>query len=306
MKQTEANKIFEAYYQKKITLDGAVLPEEKIAVLEGMELELNEKGLIPISENQVAQFNPSHPVFEAILAGEQVNVSGEEIGEKRGGLAGLSTGAKIGVLVGIMCIPVLLVFAFLRINRGGDEQAEVVALVEETEPTETPTAIPTAVPTEVIVLPPVVVEPLATPTPSEAVGGVSGSVAPSQGDPASIEIGGRSFILATGETKNGVWSPRGAEWLTGTSIRRVIAIPYEDEFEADLLEMVGSGVDGQLINIRLRSGEVVTYQIDGATWYRRDQIEVLTSDVPSVVVVISKGNEREDEPRFVISGTALN
>ncbi|MEM9773385.1 MAG: hypothetical protein AAF902_02310 [Chloroflexota bacterium] len=309
MNQTEANAIFKAYYQKRVSLIGAVLPEEKLAVLELMLQELVENGVIPISDNQVAQFNPAHPVFKAILEGEEVNISGEDVGGKAKGLAGASTGAKLAVLAAIFLIPVIFVLIFFQFRSAGEEVVEtpeVLLAGVDLEPSPTATVLPTETP---IPTPPpvVVVEAIATPVPSqEEISGVRGSVAPSQGDPASIEIAGRSFILATGETQNGVWSPRGAEWLVGTTVRRVIAIPHDDEFETELLELSASEGEGQQINIRLRSGEVVVYQVDSAGWYRRDQIEVLTSDTPSVVVVISKGNERTDEQRFVISGTTLN
>jgi hypothetical protein len=306
MNQAQANTIFEAYYQKKIALAGAVLPEEKLAVLEAMSRELNENGVIPISDDQVAEFNPKHPVYQAILAGEVVNVSGEAIGKKRGGAAGASTGVKIAMLAGIFLIPLIVVLAIMF--SGGEaepvEEEIVLGMVGvKAEPTATATPAPTSTP--VPTLAPVVVILAATPDPNDAnIEGVKGSVAPAQGDPASIEFASRSFILATGETKNGVWRPRGAEWLIGTTVRRVIAIPQEEDFENILIGLSENGFTDERIHIRLRSGEVVIYRIDEIGWYRRDQIEVLTSAMPSVVVVLSQDNDA-DEKRLVISGTIV-
>ncbi len=306
MNQTQAKVIFEAYYQKRIQLAGAVLPEEKLAVLAIMKQELLEDGVIPIADGQVAEFNPKHPVYAAILAGEVVNVSGESLGKKKGGMAGASTGMKVAMMAGVFLIPLLIVGLILF--RGGEEEPtaeEIAALELDGSPTPEPTftPMPTETPTPTLA-PVVIVQAGETPVPSEAeIEGVKGSVAPPQGDPASIELAGHSFILSTGETKNGVWSPRGAEWLVGTTVRRVIAIPHDGDFETVLLNLLENGFTDERIQIRLRSGEVVIYQIGEIGWYRRDQIEVLTSDVPSVVVVLSKGNLKTDEMRFVISGT---
>jgi hypothetical protein len=258
--------------------------------------------VIPISDDQVAEFNPKHPVYQAILAGEVVNVSGEAIGKKRGGAVGASTGVKIAMLAGIFLIPLIVVLAIMF--SGGEaepvEEEIVLGMVGvKAEPTATATSTP--VPT----LAPVVVILAATPDSNDAnIEGVKGSVAPSQGDPASIEFASRSFILATGETTNGVWRPRGAEWLVGTTVRRVIAIPQEEDFENVLLDLLENGFTDERIQIRLRSGEVVIYRIDEIGWYRRDQIEVLTSAMPSVVVVLSQDNDA-DEKRLVISGTIV-
>jgi len=316
MNQAKAKLIFEAYYQKRVSLAGAVLPEEKLTVLRTMERELLENGVIPIADNQVVEFAVDHPVFVSILAGETVNVSGEvSSGSSGGGLAGASTGVKIGIMAGVFLIPLLIGLAFMFM--GGDEteggiDGEAIAEVigdGTVVPTATPLPSPTFTPIPTIA-PAVVVanvdsveeQPEATRTDAE-IQGIKGSVAPSQGDPASIEFAGHSFILATGETKNGVWSPRGAEWLVGTSVRRVIAIPSEADFEAELLRLADTSLFGEQIQLRLRSGEVVTYKIDEIAWYRRDQIEVLTSTVPSVVIVLSQQNAL-DQTRLIVSGTA--
>ena len=303
MNTAQMKTIFQAYYQQRIDLAGAVLPEEKLAVLETMERELVERGVIPISDNQVAEFNPSHPVFAAILAGERVNVSGEAVGERASGLAGASIGVKIAILASILLIPMILVFALL-LWRDSSVEEDVTSEMAMIEVTSLPTLTPFPTLTPLPTIAPVVISGAiaAEPTAETEVESVRGSVAPAQGDPASIELAGRSFILATGETKNGVWVPRGAEWLMGTTIRRVIAIPHSTEFEEALLEMASTDLNSQQIKIRLRSGDVVTYRIDETGWYRRDQIEVLTSDVPSVVVVISKGNDTTEQ-RLVISGS---
>lgn len=308
MNQTEANTIFQAYYKKKLQLAGAVLPEEKLAVLDEMEHELVTGAVIPITEDRTAGFVASHPVYQAILNGETVNVSGESLGKKQGGVSSQSNGVKFAILGAVFLLPILIGVFFIFGGGGDPEGGEEVAAVKNIEITETivPTVTPlptvTPIPT---VAPVVVIQSLATPTPSESseIQGVRGSVAPSQGDPASIEFANHSFILATGEIKNGVWNPRGAEWLVGTAIRRVIAIPHEDQLESILLDLQANGFDNQKVRLRLRSGEVVTYTIDEIGWYRRDQIEILTSDRPSVVVVLSKGNEKTDEQRFIISGS---
>jgi hypothetical protein len=311
MNHAKAKLVFEAYYQKRVSLASAVLPEDKLSVLRRMEQEFLEDGAIPVGEDRVAEFNPKHPVFVSILAGEVVNVSGEVSGKSKG-LVGASTGVKLAIMGGIFLIPVLIGISLLFLG-GGDEPIEesVIALVGEGTIMPTETLLPTATFTPVPTVAPVVIVANANPietgpeaTPSEAeIQGIKGSVAPSQGDPASIEFAGRSFILATGETKNGVWSPKGAEWLVGTNVRRVIAIPSEDSFEVALTQISDDGFRNERIQLRLRSGEVVIYKVDEIAWYRRDQIEVLTSSVPSVVIVLSQANAL-DQTRLIISGIA--
>ena len=138
--------------------------------------------------------------------------------------------------------------------------------------------------------------PALTPLPITDLRGV---VATDGNDPASLEIAGDSFILSVGEISNGLWRPGQAEWLFGTVLRRVIAIPANDELNTKLTTLAPNET---LLHLRLRSGEVVSYRLRSISRFRRDQIEVLAAKEPSIAVIVH--GEQGDE-RTLLLGQAI-
>lgn len=297
--KTTTYPIFEAYYRELQQRAQAVLPDERLAILAQMEQELLEEGIIPIGPGEVAQFNTTHPTYAAILRGDSVSIGGEAVNNgRRQGVAGLPLVARLGILTAVFLLPVLFFIGLIVFRNQGDEETTPTAVAPDVGMVEVPTAVPetplppTSLPTPLILT---MTPTLPTPTPLP-ITALRGTVAEGGSDPASVEIAGEAFILSVGEPHNGIWLPQGAEWLAGSVVRRVIAIPYQ----ADLMPRLETAVG--LIKLRLRSGEIVEYQVVQAGWYRRDQIEVMADAMPSLILIVY--GETGDE-RLVITGTAV-
>lgn len=311
MDKNSATPIFEDYFRYRLTAAEAVLPAEQLAVIRQMRHDLQERGIIPLGIGEVAQFNITHPTYAAILRGESVTVGGTAIQSGRGGfnLQNLSTPAKVGLLASAFLIPILALGLVFTAAKSTDETPVMVAematkmplITPEAEATEMPLMplTPTItfggiLPPPQIVTPTLTITPTTTPTPSP-LANVRGQVAPGGFDPASVEIAGESFILSIGQTQNGVWVPRGPEWLLNTIVRPVIALPYDTALAQKLQELKPSSP----ILLRLRSGKVVTYALSEVAHYGRDQIETLAPQTPSIVLFLYG---EESNERLVISG----
>jgi hypothetical protein len=305
MDKNSATPIFEDYFRYRLTAAEAVLPTEQLAVIRQMRHDLMERGLIPLGIGEVAQFNITHPTYAAILRGESVTVGGTAIQTGRGGfnLQNLSTPAKIGLLSSAFLIPILALGLVFTAAKTPDVTPTLVAISTTEMPPKTPEVeqaeMPLITPTFGGILPPPqVITPTQTPaaaaTPAP-LANVRGQVAPGGFDPASVEIAGESFILSIGQTQNGVWVPRGPEWLLNSIVRPVIALPHNILLAAKLQQLELNSP----ILLRLRSGKVVTYSLSEVAHYGRDQIETLAPHTPSIVIFLygAEGNER-----LVISG----
>lgn len=296
-----ANLTFDQYFQALATQQQAVLPDERLAVLEQMERELTQQGVVPIGEGEIAEFNVDNPTYAAILRGDAVTVGGEPITQKRGGIQSLPIAGKIGLLLAVFLIPVLLfgVLIVRRSQRAASEVEPVAALITPTlAATTTLDTTETPLPTPNLIIEEPTPTPTITPTPLP-ITALRGEVAPDGSDPASIEVAGEAFILAVGTMNNGIWQPRGAEWLQGSRLRRVIAIPHSPALATKLNHLTPS-IDN--VQLRLRSGEVIGYTIRDIGRYRRDQIETLAGGSPSIAVVLSG---EEGDTRTVIVGVAV-
>lgn len=95
-------------------------------------------------------------------------------------------------------------------------------------------------------------------------------------------MAGFSYILGEGKVNNGTWEPAGAQWLTGSYLRRIVGIPYDPTL-ANVLTQIGPG---NVIKLRLRSGEIVKYKIAQTLRVQRQQIEVLAEKTPSLAVIL--------------------
>ena len=182
--------------------------------------------------------------------------------------------------------PLLLAFLFLSFRNAKNARAaeeELAAAFTATPDTlaliamtQTEMAMPTEegeIPTATFAV--------ATPTlDSVLYAPVPGEAGQDPTNPASIELGGRLFILQQGEVdrKSGLWNPKQPEWLEETLLRRVFALPRA------YLENAGITPGGHIM-LRLRNGELVDYVITTILQIPLNQIEVLTSNRPSIVIL---------------------
>ncbi len=298
----ELNSTFETYFQQRIAKENAITPGQKKALINKLRQELQKQGRIPLPTGPV-RVDTKHKVVRAALEGRSVTMSGKIIKKEENQtfserMESLPTPAKIAVMAGMVFLPCIIATILYSIL---DTQPEPVAVLptKTTTPTQTHTPNPSPSPsltptTEPIIPSPTIVN---TPTPTDFI--INNNDIPSKNNqPASIEIAGLSYVLGTGQIKNGIWQPQAAEWLNGSDLRRVIAIPYDHQTVNTLTNIP----PGTVAKLRLRSGEVVKYKIAETYRVQRQQIEILAEKKPSVAIILS------GEPgilRTIIIGNAI-
>lgn len=281
--------IFESYLQHRFRAAGAVTPRQQLEVVRALRREAQEKGMVPVDEGTVARLDLGDAAVQAVLRGEQVVLSGSgKQAARRSAQAELPTPAKVGILLAIMLLPLALAGVFLA--RRGERAASPLATATLPAPlvTATPSATPTlsgGVAAEIGGEAPSSARSTETPTPTPDERVVylpeGNNAASDPTAPASIAIGGMHYVVHEGhvEPKSGVWQPQGVEWLAGTEVRKVIAVPRALLEQAQL-------VVGDAIYLRYRNGFTATYTlVQVLEDVVVDQIEVLTSSKPSLVII---------------------
>jgi len=281
--------LFESYLEYRIQRDNALTPGQKLEVVNQL-LEEARGGVIPSGPNSVVRIPLDSPVVQAVLRGEPVSV-GDTTVKRKGGVQNLSTGLRLGILGGIALLAIILPILLLLLFGSKSEAPALTPTLAPSEtplPTETPTLIPTdtPIPTEA---------PTATSVP--AVFGGSGSPGEEANAPASIEIMGRLFVLQQGKVDkdSGTWNPEGPEWLAGTEVRRVLALPLAQL--ADLLV-----APGDQVTLRTRNGRVVVYPITQVIQLTPNEIEAFMSLSPSLIISLFDPSQIDDPRRPVIIG----
>jgi hypothetical protein len=308
--------VFEDYLNFRFTKAGAVTPGQKLEVVRQVRADA-ERGQVPIDANSVASLDISDPNVQAVLRGESVSM-GTGTAPKRRKASASNLGGdnenrrKMLLFLLVSFGPILLAFIFLFFrgkSRTAAAEAEVLAanaatetVVAEASLTEIPvTMTAEAVSTQLAdaEMQPTLVIP--TPTADGVLyAPVAGDAAQKLTNPASIEIGGRLFILQQGEVdrKTGLWNPEQPEWLEETELRKVFALPRS------YLENAGI-VPGTHALVRLRNGELIDFVITTILRIPMNQIEVLSSNRPSLVILtideLAGGQDPQLE-RLVIVG----
>lgn len=279
--------IFADYFRSRCEAAQAVTVGQRLEVLRVLREEARQ-GRVPVERGRVARLDPNDPPVAAILRGEKVVLAADEGGNASAASVGprgkLSGRGRLLLLAGVFLIPVLLALLFVlwtskppSVSAASTTEILVVdwmptaTLAAEAtfSPTPTPTSTPTPTPA-----------PLLAPAGEGGVRLVDGGGAPadSLSGPASLEINGQIFVVREGElAEDGTWTPQGVEWLPGTFVRRVIAIP-DVELRAISVHI------GDRIYVRLRNGYVVAYVVVQVGEVTAGQIELLTSTKPSVLV----------------------
>lgn len=289
--------IFERYLDFRFQKEGALTPGQKLEVIARLKEEARQ-GRVPSGEKAVVSLPVEHPAVAAVLRGEEVSLGAAAIRRAGTDWRDVTTWplwARIGVLVGIMVLTLLMA---MRAVRQGSAQAEA---------TVTPTAMATATveasatpdwyATMTALAPTSAPPPTATATQAPFLLGTGGP-AESSRDPASIEIAGRLFVVSAGEVKDGQWIPDGPQWLKGTEVRRVFAIPYASLADAPIQA-------GDPIYVRTRGGQVITYRVRDVVRLLANQIESFVSLRPSLVVALPmSGGDVQSSERVMLFGEA--
>lgn len=286
---------FEKYLERRFQQAGALTPGQKLQVLETLRQEA-QQGRFPFG-NSVASLPVDNPAVQAVLRGEEVSLGKTTIKSDAGGglaerLARLPVWARLAIVAAIPLVMLLVGSLASAAGRSPDPTA-TLGPTATLEPTDLPQPASEPPPT----LQPEPPTPLPPPTPTQ-VFLLGGKPAEEGRDPASIEIAGRLFLLGKGKVQDGQWRPEGPEWLAGTDVRRVFAVPYDSLADVEVKA-------GDEIFVRTRSGQVITYVVRDVVQLLANQIEVFQSLRPSIVVALplQSGNVNAVE-RFVIFGDA--
>jgi hypothetical protein len=233
---------------------------------------------------------------QAVLRGESVSVGGRTLRPPTRFALPKATGTtgKLLILLAIFLIPIMLGAVYISSKKNAAAREAINAALTATALAPTATVMALSSPTLSITETPSAV-PTATLMPDQ-VQYSTGKAAEGPAAPASIEIGGRRLIVLQGEIdkKSGIWEPSGVEWLQGTAVRKVFAIPMEMMVDAYISI-------GDPISVRYRNGYTATYAVTASEPVVVDQIEILRANKPSIAVLFYTGN-LEDPYRTVIFG----
>jgi len=289
------DEVFERYLQYRFQQAGAVTAGQRLEILNKIKEEARS-GMVPLDEHSVATLDLKDPSVQAVLRGESVSVGGRTLRPPaRFALPKASgTTGKLLILLAIFLIPILLGVVYISSKKNAAAREAVDTALTATALAPTATTMALSSPTLAITETPSAV-PTATLMPDQ-VQYSTGKAAEGPAAPASIEIGGRRLIVLQGEIdkKSGIWEPSGVEWLQGTAVRKVFAIPMEMMVDAYISI-------GDPISVRYRNGYTATYAVTASEPVVVDQIEILRANKPSIAVLFYTGN-LEDPYRTVIFG----
>jgi hypothetical protein len=103
--------------------------------------------------------------------------------------------------------------------------------------------------------------------------------------PTGVSLpGGWYFNLSKSTFVNGQWKPAKSEWLEGTELRRVIALPWNLQTEAVVQTFAG----GDRVNLYLSNKDVIRYKITSIERVTVGNVDVLSDLKPSLAIVLYK------------------
>ncbi len=273
--------IFEAHFNQLADRAQAFTPGQKLQLAQYLLEQALQEGRLPIAAGREIKIPVNDPRIQAIQSGREVSLAGTMV---QGGPArGLSKRNGLLMIGAVVILMVLGGWAFLS---KPEATAEASAEISPTPTLAAATATASPQPAG---------NPEATPY---ALVLDAGEIPTGSDEPVSIEFGGQAFVLRLSEVDDGAWRPAVAEWLQGTTLRRVVAVP----FSFQVGEAVARLAANDPILLRLGSGEVVEYRLVDIQRVQRHQIEILNLRTPSLAVILH--GERASE-RWVLIGAAV-
>ena len=101
--------------------------------------------------------------------------------------------------------------------------------------------------------------------------------------PTGLQLpGGWFFYLQPGKIVDGSWNPEKSEWLWGTELRRVVAIPYSKEAEAVFLTLS----KGDKFTLILSDQDTQTYRVETVQKVTSPEVELLLDQNPALIVIL--------------------
>jgi hypothetical protein len=105
--------------------------------------------------------------------------------------------------------------------------------------------------------------------------------------------GGWNFQLGSGMMADGKWTPTKSEWLVGTEVRRVIAIPWNKQIEA----VVRTFETNDPINLEMNNGDVLIYKMKSVAYVSITDSSILYDTHPSLAIILIR---QGDNSRWVV------
>jgi hypothetical protein len=113
--------------------------------------------------------------------------------------------------------------------------------------------------------------------------------------PQGLEMtGGWTFNLIKSNLKDGVWVPQGgAEWLNGSELRRVVALPWSMQLEA----VVQTLKSGDPIRMLMANNDILTFRVEKIEKVSREQVDILGGNTPGLVIILYR---KDSNDRLVV------
>jgi hypothetical protein len=135
------------------------------------------------------------------------------------------------------------------------------------------------------------------PVTPEPVAAVQATSIPMEGMPYPTGIrmtGGWFFYLQPSTIREGKWEPESSEWLNGSELRRIVALPWTRQLEA----VVGSIVQGDTIELHMSNGDILKYLVEETAKIDRNDVSILSSNRPSIALILF---QPEEDQRWVVT-----
>ena len=92
---------------------------------------------------------------------------------------------------------------------------------------------------------------------------------------------------------DGKWAPTKSEWLVGTEVRRVVAIPWNKQIEA----VVRTFDTIDTINLEMSNGDVLIYKVKSVAYVSTTDSSILYDTHPSLAIILIR---QGDNSRWVV------
>jgi hypothetical protein len=109
--------------------------------------------------------------------------------------------------------------------------------------------------------------------------------------PTGLQLpGGWHFDLQKSTFVKGKWAPATSEWLEGTELRRVVALPWNPQTQA----VVNTFQKGDKVRMELSNGDKMVYTVDEVSQVVANDTTILDDRSPSLVIILyqEKSTER--------------
>ena len=94
--------------------------------------------------------------------------------------------------------------------------------------------------------------------------------------------GGWSFPLKQGTLVDGQWEPQGPEWLAGTELRKLVALPWSRQLQAFVLSLQV----GDQVALVMNNNQGLAYKVKSIEQVEPTDTAILKGTTPSLVIIL--------------------